>query len=89
MSFHLQLKVKKNERSLERVVGLVGRRGYEIEELEARSALDPTLFDVTLTLTGGHHEEILVRQLARLYEVVEVTIEVTPAVPEQVTKAAV
>lgn len=74
MSFQLQLRVKKAERSIERVLGLVGRRGYEIEKILAQPSEESSGIDVTLTIQSDRSGEVLVRQIAKLYEVEQVEL---------------
>lgn len=74
MSFQLQLRVKKAERSIERVLGLVGRRGYEIEKILAQPSEGSSGIDVTLTIQSDRSGEVLVRQIAKLYEVEQVEL---------------
>ena len=74
MSFQLQLRVKKAERSIERVLGLVGRRGYEIEKVLAQPSEGSRGIDVTLTIQSDRSGEVLVRQIAKLYEVEQVEL---------------
>ena len=69
MSFQLHLRVKKAERSIERVLGLVGRRGYEIEKILAQPSAGSRWIDVTLTIQSDRSGEVLIRQIAKLYEV--------------------
>ncbi len=74
MSFQLHLRVKKAERSIERVLGLVGRRGYEIEKILAQPSEGSSGIDVTLTIQSDRSGEVLVRQIAKLYEVEQVEL---------------
>ena len=78
MSFQLYLRVKKAERSIERVLGLVGRRGYDIEKILAQPSEENGWIDVTLTIQSDRSGEVLVRQIARLYEVERVEMSDTP-----------
>jgi acetolactate synthase regulatory subunit len=76
MSFTLELVVKRAERALERVLGLAGRRGFEVVGVSARMNEDGRSLSVTLTLVpaqGERRPETLVRQLARLVEVESVS----------------
>jgi acetolactate synthase regulatory subunit len=76
MSFTLDLVVRRTERALERVLGLAGRRGFEVVGVSARMNEDGRSLSVTLTLVpaqGERRAETLVRQLERLAEVESVT----------------
>ena len=74
MSFQLHLRMKKAERAIERVLGLVGRRGYEIEKVLAHPSEGSRGIDVTLTIQSDRSGEVLVRQIAKLYEVEQVEL---------------
>jgi acetolactate synthase regulatory subunit len=72
MSFTLDLVVRRAERALERVLGLAGRRGFEVVGVSARMNEDGRSLSVTLNLVpaqGERRPETLVRQLERLVEV--------------------
>jgi acetolactate synthase regulatory subunit len=72
VSFTLDLVVKRAERALERVLGLAGRRGYEVLAVSATMNEDGRSFSVRLTLVpteGERRAETLARQLERLVEV--------------------
>lgn len=75
MRFHLRMKIKRLERSLERVLGLVGRRGHEIERLVAQPSDGSTLLEVRLTINSERSAEVLRRQIGRLYEVESVEFD--------------
>ena len=77
MSFTLDLVVKRAERAFERVVGLAGRRGYEIVAVSATMNGDGSALRVRLTLVPrdeNRSARTLVRQLAKLVEVESVDI---------------
>ncbi len=68
MSFTLEMVLHRAERAFERVVSLVGRRGYELVAVDASRRLDGKL-SVRLTLASERSGEILLRQLEKLVEV--------------------
>lgn len=70
MSFTVSLRLQRAERSLERLVGVAGRRGYELVGMQASLGEDATHLDVELTLSSDRSPEALVRQLSKLREVV-------------------
>ena len=72
MSFSIELTLSRRERALERVVGLVGRRGYEI--VGASAELVNGLMAVRLELESDRSPDLLARFLARLHEVVNVRV---------------
>ncbi len=63
----LQIQLKRVEGSLLRLLGLVGRRGFETEGISARS-LEKHI-DVTLTVRGARSVEVLERQILKLEDV--------------------
>ena len=78
MSLELTLVLRRSERALERVVGLAGRRGYEIVGVSATRNGDGGTLSVHLTLEprdGSRRGETLVRQLEKLFEVESVRID--------------
>ncbi len=82
MSFNLYIELKRTERAFERVLGLVGRRGYELVSVSANSSDDRCSMRVQMTLESGRSGEPLVHHLAKLYEVekVKITPVAQPAV---------
>jgi len=74
MSFRLEMTLRRKERAFERVVGLVGRRGYEVVAVSAALAPDGAAMTVRLTLESDRPAELLARQLAKLYEVTAVRL---------------
>lgn len=75
MSFTLAIRLRRGERSLERLVGLVGRRGHEMEALSLVPTPEGEAFDVRVTLESERSPEVLARQVAKLYDVVSVSLE--------------
>ena len=67
MTATLEIRMKRTEGSLVRLLGLVGRRGFETEGVSARS-LEKHI-DVTLTVCGARSVEILERQILKLEDV--------------------
>ena len=74
MSFNLDIELKRTERAFERVLGLVGRRGYDLVSASADSSDDRRSMRVQLTLESDRSGEPLVHHLAKLYEVEQVRI---------------
>lgn len=70
-TFTLQVRLRRAEGALVRLLGLVGRRGFEAERVTARPSEDGARLDVTLQIRGTRPVEILARQLARLHDVEE------------------
>jgi len=75
LSFALTIRLRRSERSLERLVGLVGRRGHELESLRLVPASEGDAFDVSITLSSERPPEVLARQIGRLYDVVSVSVD--------------
>lgn len=75
MTFTLAIELRRSERSLERLIGLVGRRGHAIESLRLVPAPDGGTFDVTMSLASERPPDVLARQIARLYDVLSVSLE--------------
>ena len=74
MRFTLELVLKRSERSFERVIGLLGRRGCELVAVRASMSEDERVLRVSLTLESSRRAETLARQLDRLVEVESVRI---------------
>jgi acetolactate synthase II small subunit len=72
MNCQLDLTLRKSERVLERVLGLMGRRGYDVATLQSRPTADGTSLDVAVTIVSDRPVEILTRQLAKLPDVIRV-----------------
>lgn len=70
-SFSLELEVERVERALERTLGVIGRRGYEILSVSAVTTSD-SRYRVQLELSSDRSPEVLARQLMKLHEVHEV-----------------
>jgi acetolactate synthase regulatory subunit len=75
LSFTLAIQLRRGERSFERLVGLVGRRGHELQSLRLAPTPEGDLFDVSVTFTSDRSPEVLARQIARLYDVVSVSLD--------------
>ena len=67
MTATLRIRLKRAEGSLVRLLGLVGRRGFETEGISARS-LEKHM-DVVLTVRGARSVEVLTRQILKLEDV--------------------
>jgi acetolactate synthase regulatory subunit len=77
LSFKLLLRLRRSERSLERALGVVGRRGYELVSVAATRTEKGTQLVAHLELEGGASPETLIHQLKRLDEVESATHEGT------------
>ena len=74
MSINLEVRLRREERGLERLLGLVGRRGYEVTGVDASLAPCGRVLRVRLRLESERSFEQLVRHVAKLYEVAEVRV---------------
>ena len=72
MSFSLELTVRRSERALERLIGVVGRRGYEVTGVSANLVAGGHALAVKLTLESERPAELLAKHLEKLHEVSEV-----------------
>ncbi len=72
MSFNLEMTLSRKERAFERVVGLVGRRGYEIVGVTAELLDGGRSMAVRFTLESERAPELLAAQLQKLQEVEDV-----------------
>ena len=75
MSFRLLVRLRRAERSLERALGVAGRRGYEVVSVSASRAEDGTELIAHLELESGGSPEALIRHLEKLDEVETATRE--------------
>ncbi len=69
MKVFMQLKLFNREGSLERVLGVVRLRGFQVTEMAAHQPGDSETLDVTLKLNGQRESENLKQQLDKLYDV--------------------
>ena len=72
MNAILNIRIKKAEGSLVRLLGLVQRRGYDVRDVKATLTQDEKAFDVVLEvlpLTPAKRPlDVLVRMVNKLYE---------------------
>ena len=71
----LAVRVRRAEGDLERLIGLVRRRGWHVVALEARTTRDGSTMTVHAILEGDRSPEVLVRQVQRLIDVEMVHLE--------------
>lgn len=92
-TYHVRL--KRSEGALLRMLGLVGRRGFEATELRSLATGCGRWLDVTMTLVGERPRDVLARQIDRLFDVERVAFadpseeaaEPAPARPRLVSAA--
>ena len=71
----ISLLVDNKPGALMRVAGVLTSRGYNIDSLTVAKTLDPTLSSMTIVVSvdsGTHDQELLIKQIQRLVNVVEV-----------------
>lgn len=66
------LTVRNSEGALERLLRVTRHRGFAIDSLLVQNGRDPSLYEVTLRLSGERESENLRKQLAKLVDVVAV-----------------
>lgn len=69
MSSQLLISVNRVEGALLRVMGLIGRRGHEIERIVAQPTDDGTAWSLSLQTRGDRPIDVLVRQIGKLVDV--------------------
>ena len=77
----ISLLVENQPGALMRVAGVLTSRGYNIDSLTVAKTLDPTMSTMTIVVnlnSDTHDEELLIKQIQRLVDVVEV-IDLTPS----------
>lgn len=71
----ISLRVENKPGALMRVAGVLTSRGYNIDSLTVAKTLDPTLSNMTIVVnvdSDTHDEQLLIKQIERLVNVVEV-----------------
>ena len=66
------LTVRNCEGALERLLRVTRHRGFAIDSLLVQNGRDPSLYEVTLRLSGERESDNLQKQLAKLVDVVAV-----------------
>ena len=74
MSLMLHMQIKNAEGALERILGVIRFRGYQLQSIMATPSREENRLEVDLTLGGGHRSPNLVNQLAKVFDVVSVEI---------------
>lgn len=69
MKVFMQLSLFNREGGLERVLGVVRLRGFQVMEMAAHQNVQGNALDVTLKLQGERESENLKQQLNKLYDV--------------------
>jgi acetolactate synthase-1/3 small subunit len=80
---HLHIELDRAEGSLQRLIGLIERRGFHIDELEVSTS--GAYHHVRVAVRGrdaGRNTEVLARQIDRLFGVRNLTQSASPFVEE-------
>lgn len=100
MSATLKVRIRRSEGALLRVLGQIGRRGYEVLAMNARLSEDGKIFEMTLDFepfipmppTKPRPVEVLPALVAKLVDVVSVELsgvpKAAPGKPEIKSKAS-
>ena len=75
MTFTLDVTLHQTERSLERLMNLIGRRGYMIIDMSVDGASLDGLYLVRCKLESDRRPETLQRFVRKLYDVESVRVE--------------
>ena len=75
--FTVELELSNHYGVLNRVTGLYAKRGYNIDSIHSSETESPDKTRVLITSRGGRYIQTqMVRQLAKLYDVLNVTLMV-------------
>lgn len=69
MSFTMEVEARKSAEALVRVLGLVRRRGYEVETVQAVPTVDGSSLRMCLGIESDRPADLLARQLEKLVDV--------------------
>ena len=75
MTFTLDVTLHRTERSLERLMNLIGRRGYEIIDMSVDGTSLEGLYLVRCKVESDRRPETLQRFVGKLYDVESVRID--------------
>lgn len=75
MTFTIRVTIRQAERSLERLLNVIGRRGYRVRELRAESVDDDSIYIARCQLVSDRAPEVLVNFIDKLYDVEHVCLE--------------
>ncbi len=78
-TFSLQIRVKRTDGGLERILSVARRRRFDVIRMSVNASSDDSYFDVDVTVRGERPCSTLVRQLEKLEDVSEVAIADGPA----------
>ena len=75
MRFNLEITTANSEGALERILGCLRQRGFALCGMNADRSHDHTAMAVRLTLEGSRPMDLAVKQIAKLYDVMNVEVQ--------------
>jgi acetolactate synthase regulatory subunit len=73
--FDLEITTANSEGALERILGCLRQRGFALCGMNADRSLDHSAMEVRLTLEGTRPMELAVKQVSKLYDVMNVQVQ--------------
>jgi acetolactate synthase regulatory subunit len=77
MKFTVSIRLSNNEGALERVLGRLRARSFDVSSMSAERSADRIFVDARLTVEGLRAPEPLIKQLEKLYDVVQLKVHYT------------
>ena len=77
MKFNLEIITANSEGALERILGCLRQRGFSLCSLMADRTNDHTAIEIRVTLEGARPMELAIKQIAKLYDVLNVQVQPT------------
>jgi acetolactate synthase regulatory subunit len=77
MKFTVSIRLSNTEGALERVLGRLRQRAFEISSMSADRTQDRAFIDARFTIEGSRDVEPVIKQLAKLYEVQSLKFQYT------------
>lgn len=75
MRFNLEITTANSEGALERILGCLRQRGFALCGMMADRSHDQTAMEVRLTLEGARPMDLAVKQISKLYDVLNVQVQ--------------
>ncbi len=75
MKFIVSIRLSNNEGALERVLGRLRSRSFDVSSMSAERTSDKAFIDARLTIEGQRAPEPLFRQLEKIYDVVSIKVQ--------------
>ena len=75
MKFNLEITTANSEGALERILGCLRQRGFALCAMIADRTHDQSIMEVRLTLEGTRPMDLAVKQIAKLYDVLNVQVQ--------------